>query len=267
VSQKPRAVQPPVTEQRRIAEILDAAAEIRCKRLVALERTNALIQSVFVEMFGVDERSGGASARDRLDAHLSFITSGGRGWAKFYASSGRRFLRSFDVQMNGIGEDDVVYVNPPNNAEARRTEVAASDVLLTITGSRIGRVAAVPPQLAGSYISQHVAILRPKPSIVPRFLAFYMSLEYGGQVQIAKAQYGQTKPGLNFDQIRDFKIPVPPIHLQRQFVERAEEVERLAQYHNRHLSKLDALFVSLQHHAFNGELTSKHAERELEMVG
>jgi type I restriction enzyme S subunit len=145
--------------------------------------------------------------------------------------------------------------------------VALGDVLLTITGSRIGRVASVPDELAGSYISQHVAILRPKASILPVFLSFYLSLEEGGQRQIAKMQYGRTKPGLNFEQIRAFSIPVPARQLQEQFVKRCREVDKLVDLQRTQQSKLDALFCTLQHRAFGGELTAKLAARELEMAG
>jgi type I restriction enzyme S subunit len=172
--------------------------------------------------------------------------------------------------MNYIGNDDVVFVRPPQNAEARRTQVESGDVLLTITGSRIGRVAPVPNELAGSYVSQHVAILRPKSSILPRFLSFYLSLHGGGQRQVSKAQYGQTKPGLNFEQIKRFNIPIPPLRLQAQFVTRAEDIEGLITLQQAHLAKLDALVGSLQHGAFRGELSSASAARvdaELAMAG
>jgi type I restriction enzyme, R subunit len=165
--------------------------------------------------------------------------------------------------MNTIGDEDIVFVNPPKNAEALRTRVARGDVLLTITGSRIGRVAPVPDELTGSHISQHVAILRPKPSILPFFLSFYLSLEEGGQRQIAKMQYGQTKPGLNFEQIRAFTIPVPSGRLQEQFVRRCSEVDQLVALQRTQLGKLDALFCSLQDRAFSGESTERRAAYEL----
>jgi type I restriction enzyme, S subunit len=258
---------PSLREQQRVAAILDQADALRRKRRTALAMMDKLPQSLFSEMFRIKENASSLTKTDRLGSHLSFITSGGRGWAKYYTPSGRRFLRSLDVQMNSIGEEEVVFVTPPNNAEARRTEVATGDVLLTITGSQIGRVAAVPIELAGSYVSQHVAILRPKPSILPQFLALYLSSKDGGQKQIARVQYGQTKPGLNFDQIRDFKIPVPSVDLQRQFVVRNGEIESLISYQRSHLSQLDALFASLQHRAFNGELASDRATSKLELVG
>jgi len=45
------------------------------------------------------------------------------------------------------------------------------------------------------------------------------------------------------------------------------EAEKIEHVQTSQLGKLDALFASLQHRAFNGELTAKVAERELAEVG
>ena len=183
------------------------------------------------------------------------MTSGGRGWAKFYSTKGSRFVRSLDVRVNYISSEDSVYVTPPDNAEAKRTRTSKGDVLLTITGSQIGRIAPVLQDLDGAFISQHVAILRPNmETINPFFLSLFLNLESGGQRQIAKLQYGQTKPGLNFEQIKSFQIPIPPISLQEEFVRRIESIEQLKTTHRESLAQLNALFASLQHRAFRGEL-------------
>jgi type I restriction enzyme, S subunit len=49
-----------------------------------------------------------------------------------------------------------------------------------------------------------------------------------------------------------FVIPPPP--LQQEFAHRVEGVEKLKAAHRASLSELDALFASLQHRAFRGEL-------------
>ncbi len=246
---------PILEEQRRIAEVLDRAQSLISKRREAIAELDTLSEAIFIEMFGDPVTNPKGLSIKPLGDYLLFITSGGRGWAKFYAPSGSRFLRSLDVKMNCISNDDITFVSPPNNAEARRTQVKNGDVLLTITGSRIGRAAPVPNELQGAYISQHVAILRLDPkSISPLFLSFFLSFKTGGQRQIAKVQYGQTKPGLKFEQIKNFQVPIPSIDLQQEFVHRIEAVERLKASHRASLSELDALFASLQHRAFRGEL-------------
>lgn len=240
---------PPLSEQRRTAAILDHADALRAKRREVLTHLDVLGSAAFMERFGSH------SELHALGESLTFITSGGRGWAKYYSAEGDRFIQSLDVQMGSISARDPVFVVPPDNAEARRTRTAVGDVLLTITGSRIGRVAAVPAALAGSYVSQHVAILRPDPQVMlPEFLGAMLALPSLGQHLIAGAQYGQTKPGLNFEQIRGFSLPRPPLPEQRRFVEDLHQIanQRLAVTHAE--TSMGELFASLQARAFRGEL-------------
>ena len=150
-----------------------------------------------------------------------------------------------------ISDDSAVFVNPPESAETHRTSVQCGDVLLTITGSRIGRVAPVTPQLQGAYISQHVAILRlDQTTLVPEFVSSFLALESGGQRQIARTQYGQTKPGLNLDQIRKFRLPVPPIAKQLEFLRCQSTAREVESDQHISLAQLDILFETLQDRAF-----------------
>jgi type I restriction enzyme S subunit len=213
---------PPLPEQRRLVDLLSRAEGIVRLRREAEKKAAELIPALFLDMFGDPMKNPKGWPVTQLDAFLIFLTSGSRGWAEYYAPSGARFIRSLDVRMNEISTDAAVYVNAPDGAEAERTRVKFGDVLLTITGSQIGRVASAPADLEGAYISQHVAILRLTSGIESKYLSIFLSLDVGGQREISRLQYGQTKPGLNLKQIREFLIPLPPLRLQKDFVERVE---------------------------------------------
>ena len=240
---------PTIEDQRRIAAILDKADALRQKRKRAIALLESLTQSVFAAAIAKSN-----APAEPLAESLDFITSGGRNWARYLAEQGSRFIRSFDVQNGWVSDDDAVFVAPPDNAEAKRTRTKKDDVLLTITGSRIGRAAPLPDKLQGSYISQHVAILRLDQSKVQsKFLAAFLVSDLG-QRQIAKWQYGQTKPGLNFEQIGRFKIPMLSVQDQIDFIARSASLVQRKSMFEESASNLETLFASLQHRAFSGQL-------------
>jgi type I restriction enzyme, S subunit len=243
---------PPLSTQKKIAEILEKADQLRkdCQQMD--QELNNLAQAVFIDMFGEIEEV------DKLDSHIEFLTSGSRGWAQYYASSGARFIRSLDVQMNFIGNDDIAYVKPPSGQEAIRTKVQKGDVLLTITGSRIGRVSPVSKGFGDAHISQHVALIRLKKSMLPEFLSYYLSMPSFGQRQIEKSQYGQTKPGLKLDHIREFTVPNIDVKKQREFVSFMESIEDVKNNNYLKQSEVEVNFASLMQKAFSGELNLKH---------
>ncbi|WP_390883657.1 restriction endonuclease subunit S [Kovacikia minuta] len=140
-----------INDQKRIAYLLGKVEGTIAQRKEHLQQLDDLLKSVFLEMFGDPVRNPKNHKISILAPYITHLTSGGRGWAKYYAPSGKRFIRSLDVQMNNIGSDDVVYVDPPDNKEAERTRVKPDDVLLTITGSKIGRVCYVPKNFEEAY--------------------------------------------------------------------------------------------------------------------
>jgi type I restriction enzyme S subunit len=245
---------PPLPVQRRIAAILDKADAIRRRRQEAMQVTEKILGSVFLEMFGDLETNPKGWPIHLLGDHLAFVTSGSRGWAKYYSSSGARFIRSLDVQMNRISDTGAVFVSPPPGPETKRTQVHPGDVLLTITGSRIGRVAAFSQDIGNAYVSQHVAIIRLDGVLRPRFLSMFLSDKRGGQHQIQQLHYGQTKPGLNLEQIRKFKVPYPPLSLQDRFIAIWEHYDRNLDHLSMACRGSEDLFNSLVQSAFQGEL-------------
>jgi type I restriction enzyme S subunit len=245
---------PPLSEQKRIANILDKADAIRRKRLEAQELYQNLLPAAFVNLFGQPARNQKKWPVHKLGKFIEFLTSGSRGWARYYVPRGKRFIRSLDVQMNHIGSAEPVYVDSPQGAEADRTRVQCGDVLLTITGSKIGRVAFVPEGFGEGYVSQHVAIVRLKKGIRPRYCSMFLSLPDGGQRLIARAQYGQTKPGLSLTNIQNFEIPCPPLDEQDRFLAVWDEYDRLGQRVVNACNVANDQFASLVQRAFQGRL-------------
>lgn len=242
---------PPLAEQKRIAGILDAADALRAKRREALAQLDTLLQSTFLDMFGDPVTNPMEWDVKAVGGEIEFLTSGSRGWAKYYAESGATFIRIQNLKSGRLDLSDIAYVDAPESAEAKRTRVYPGDVLLSITAD-LGRTAVVPENIGNAHINQHLAILRFK-ELNPMFVSYQLASN-GGQAQFARLNREGVKAGLNFNDVKSIQLTKPPLDLQQRFAAIVESVERQKARYQAQLDELDAFFASLQSRAFNGEL-------------
>jgi type I restriction enzyme S subunit len=238
---------PPLSEQKRIAAILDKAAEIKVKCEQALVKLDELALSTFVEMFGNGLLIFENWKIEKLGNQLEFITSGSRGWADYYADSGDVFLRIQNIGKNRLMLNDVAFVNAPDTAEARRTKVKEGDVLLSITAD-LGRTGVVTKNLEGAFVNQHLSILRTN-KLNPNFLSAYLASAIGQQQVGARNKQG-VKAGLNFDDIKSISVPVPPRQIQDKFATVLQKINENKSSVTEGLYKKIELIASLQNQAF-----------------
>ncbi|MBR1300063.1 restriction endonuclease subunit S [Bradyrhizobium sp. AUGA SZCCT0042] len=168
---------------------------------------------------------------------FDFVTSGSRGWAKYYADNGALFLRMGNLDHDTISLDlaDIQRVDPPAGAEGTRTKVEHGDILISITAD-VGMTGLVPATLEKAFISQHVALARPVRGICPAYLAWYLASASGGQKQFKALQRGATKVGLGLDDITSVRVPIAPLVEQESIVALIDEL----------LSDLDAGVAALK---------------------
>jgi type I restriction enzyme S subunit len=65
---------------------------------------------------------------------------------------------------------------------------------------------------------------------------------------------GAIMTGLNMGLIKEMPVQLPPLKLQQDFKTRISCLEELKKNYRASMLDLDALFASLQHRAFRGEL-------------
>ena len=242
---------PPLAEQKRIAGILDAADALRTKRCEALAQLDTLLQSTFLDMFGDPVANPMGWEVVSVGDEIGFLTSGSRGWAKYYAEDGDTFIRIQNLKDGQLDLDDIAFVNVPESAEARRTRVEPGDVLLSITAD-LGRTAVVPDGITKAHINQHLAILR-FTNLNPVFVSYQLASK-GGRAQFERLNREGVKAGLNFNDVKSIRLTNPPLNLQHHFAAIAESIERQKGRQHAHLAELDTLFASLQSRAFRGDL-------------
>lgn len=193
---------------------------------------------------------------------FSFVTSGSRGWAQHYASSGAAFIRVGNLDHDTISLDlsEVQRVQPPAGAEGERTRLRPDDVLVSIT-AEVGMVGLVPNSLGEAYINQHIALARPLPGLEPRFLAWYLASEADGKRSLLASSRGGTKSGLGLDDIRQVKLPLAPVAEQQRIADKLDAVVTRVDACRDRLARVAPLLKRFRQSvldlAFSGRLTAE----------
>ena len=238
---------PPLTEQKRIASLLRRADRLRQLRRTAHDLGDALLQSVFLEMFGDPQFNDKKWDLVTLGDKITFMTSGSRGWAEYYSDKGDLFLRIQNVGANQLLLDDVAYVQAPDTVESKRTKVLPGDLLISATAD-LGRTAVIPENFPTAYINQHLFLLRLK-DLNPVFVAGYFSTPTG-KAQILRLDREGVKSGLNFDDARSLSVFNPPLSLQEEFAGVVRRVESLRGRMSEAERQVEELFESLLSESF-----------------
>lgn len=244
---------PNLETQNKIITVLDRIHSLILQRKETIQILGELKDAIFWNMFGDPKTNTKNWNKKPLGSYISFMTSGSRGWAKYYTNNeSSLFLRINNLGNNELKFDDIIFVNEPNNAESHRTKVQPKDVLLSITAD-IGRTAVIPHNFPKAFINQHICLLRLNEEINPYFLSSYLSSN-GGKVLFKTYDAGVAKAGLNFNNIRSVEIFDIPIELQNEYEIIYHKIDSYKEYLLISSDLLENLFGSVSQKAFKGEL-------------
>ena len=247
---------PDLVEQERIVSKIEelfskldaSVAELK----TAKEKLKVYRQAVLKEAFT------GLSNKRPIREMTSIVTSGSRGWAKYYSNSGAKFIRIGNLTRDSIKIDlsEPQYVSPPVNAEGARTKLQPNDVLVSITAD-LGSIGLVTEVVGEAYINQHIALVRFKNSEQSEFMAWYLRSDWG-QKDLLKNKRGAGKLGLGLNDIRDAKVPVVSDEQAKTIVfeisGRLSVCDSIEQTVDTSLQKAEALRQSILKQAFEGRL-------------
>jgi len=244
---------PPITEQRRIVNILHKVQQLKLKREKANQMANKVLQAVFFQMFG------DKSSNTTIGNVSVFVSSGSTplGGKKTYLPEGVLFIRSQNVLMNQLKLETAAHISEKTHKNMGRTWVKDGDVLLNITGASLGRVASYKGEDDKANVNQHVCIIRlDKSQALPEYIAFFLSTP-NAQKEIWTIQAGASRQALNFKQVKSLKLYLPPLEKQKVFVSILTQINNLIEKQKKSSNEIQALFNSLMSKAFKGELVSE----------
>jgi type I restriction enzyme S subunit len=242
----------PLEEQRRIAEVLDRAEALRAKRRATLAQLATLTQALFLDLFGDPATNPKGWPLTTIDDVAEQVTDGEHLTPK-RTTEGIKLLSARNIRDGYVDFGDVDYVGPEEYERIkRRCKPSPGDVLISCSGT-IGRVASVETDEPFAIV-RSVALVRPKSSAVgSKFLEQYLRTP-ALKARMLRRANASSQANLFQGQIRELPVYTPPLSLQQDFARRVAAVENVKTEHRASLAEMDALFASLQHRAFRGEL-------------
>lgn len=257
-----KVIVPPLKEQEVIAAYLDDVTG-KVDALIAEKQTqvedlrayrNSIITETVTRGLNPDAplRHSGIDWLGDIPQHwemsvLKYLTSKigsgitPRGGSEVYLDKGVLFIRSQNVYPDGLHLDDPKYISESIDESMSNTRVYTGDILLNITGASIGRCC-VYTMSESANVNQHVCIIRPLCNLIKnQFLSYVLNSKIG-QDQIALFQTGGNREGLNFEQLKNFAIPLPPRSEQQAIAEflddKTEKIDALIDELNKQLDEL-----------------------------
>jgi len=247
---------PPLPEQKRIAEVLDKADALREKRRLALQKLDTLLQSVFLEMFGDPVKNPKGWEVESLINLIDESRPITYGILKpgDDIEDGVPYIRVLDMKDGEVLVDGVRRTTPKISNEYKRSILKFGDLLMSIRG-HVGRLAIVPEVLAGANITQDTARLAPNDKCNVHYLHDCLKSVYF-QREMKRYVKGMAVQGINLGDVKELKIPVPPLSLQEKFASISLHFKKLRNESVKSKKMSESLFQSLQQRAFKGELFS-----------
>lgn len=247
---------PSVPEQERIVAKIEELFSELDKGVEVLQKTKAQLkvyrQAVLKDAFE------GFKDFDTIQNRTLIVTSGSRGWAKYYSNNGAVFIRIGNLTRDTIRIDlsEIQYVSLPNKAEGQRSRLEKGDVLVSITAD-LGSIGYLKNGLDEAYINQHIALVRFENTSQSEFMAWYLRSD-NGQRGLLKNKRGAGKLGLGLDDIRNAHIPIVSDEVAQKTLilieSRLSVCDKIEQTVDEALLKAESLRQSILKQAYEGKL-------------
>jgi len=261
-----KVIQPPLKEQEKIADILGASDE----KIDAIEQQIQMCETLKIGLLQklLSEGIGHSEFKDselgkipeswevvKLDNMSIVITKGTTPTTLGfnYQDSGINFIKVESIGKNGnFIIDKFAYISEEANNSLQRSIIKEDDLLLSIAGA-LGRVAIVNKDIVPANTNQALSIIRLKDEYIKEYVYFYLN---SSQIQnhIDKINVQNAQANLSLQNIKNFKIALPPLKEQKQIADILSTADEKLEVLRAKKQKYETLKIGLLQKLLSGEV-------------
>lgn len=232
---------PKLTEQQRIAAILDKADSLRRKRQEAIRLTDILRRSVFVQMFGDPDLNPKAWPVLPMGDVIEFKGGSQPPKETFVAEPRPGYVRL--VQIRDFKTDKYKTYIPEQLAKRSFDE---DDVMVARYGPPVFQILR---GLSGSY---NVALMKaqPKPNALKEFVFWLLQLPKYQSAVVSNSERTAGQTGVNLDFLNALDVPLPPLGFQEEIASAMVKISSTVEKQQAMLEESEKLLASLHSQYF-----------------
>ncbi len=137
------------------------------------------------------------------------------------------FILGKNLKKGFLDLDNLEYISEEINKANKSSILKENDILFSVRGVYIGKVAVVPREIEGANIINNIVKFSLK-GINPHFVVGYLNSSIG-QEFIYREVWGGAQPGFTNEQIKAFPIPIPPFDKQKEIAKHITDIRNKAQ--------------------------------------
>jgi len=243
---------PPLTEQRRIADLLSRTDRLRRLRRFGDTLSASLLQSVFLEMFGDLANNSKGSERAIIDDVLS-LSQYGTSNKSNSEKRGYPILGMTNITYDGrLKLEPLSYVEL-SDKEFRELRLEKGDIIFNRTNSTdlVGKTTFWNYDF-DAVIASYLVKLKLKKNVLPEYFVAFLNMPYYKHLFQERCKKAIGQSNISPTLLREFPMLIPPLSKQEQFAAVVWRVESLRRRQSESARQGEGLFQSLLDEAFRG---------------
>ena len=216
---------PSIEQQKAISKLLWALNDTKKAYEDLIQKTDELVKSQFIEMFGDPVSNSQRRRRVPFAKFIANIRYGTSQPPEFSESGEYKFIRATNIKAGRIVPDDIVRINKSEASKIEKCRLSGGEIIIVRSGVNTGDTCVVTDEYKGQYAGYDIIVTLDLNKSNPVFFNELLNTHYMNDV-VKPLTARSAQPHLNSQQVQNLPMIVASIDEQNRFAEIVEQSDK-----------------------------------------